>query len=250
MQITVNPPSIDFGALASGEGATGTVKTVEAPADAQVIATIRGDDASFFNVNSVSSYEWVLRPVDPGDLPPGYKGHPKERVLELAGQTDGKTPLRVSKGQIVEVEIAAVAPPVSDKANFNAQLLIQGDTWGDPAAVNLSMLYGHVEIVPDSLQVGISQVEPGSVTFSLTLTDGPTPTGISTRVFFELANWTTDAVVTFAGDNSPVIVGPQHTTVPAKRRFQLSGPQNSGFFHLAATAFDKRQSKLLVFQIV
>jgi hypothetical protein len=72
MQITVSPSRVDFGALAPGESATTTVKTIEAPADAQVIAAIRGDDASFLNVNTVSSYEWVRKPVDSGELPPGY----------------------------------------------------------------------------------------------------------------------------------------------------------------------------------
>jgi hypothetical protein len=223
------------------------VKTVEAPADANVIAAIRGDDASFFNVNRITSYEWVLEPVDPGDLPPGFKGHPKQRVLEVAGQTDGKTPLSVSKGQIVEVEVAAVSPIDSQKFNLNAQLLIQGSTWGDPAVVPLSILYGHVEIIPDSLRIPIASAGSGSVVFSVTLTNGPT-----TQVIFEVAKFIGDADV-FVSEFPP----PPHTVGP-----QLNQPLNpkpkltitvssvgNGFFHLAATAYDRRQSQLFVFQI-
>ena len=69
----------------------------------------------------------MLEPVGDGDLPPGFHGHPKERVLELAGQNDGKTPLSVAKGQIVEIEISATAPVVGNKFNYSALLLVQGD---------------------------------------------------------------------------------------------------------------------------
>ncbi len=245
--ITVSPSNVDFGALAPGESATEIVKTSEAPADAQVIATIVGDDAAFFNIHGLSSYEWVLEPVDPGELPPGFKGHPKQRVLELASQADGKTPLSVSEGQLVHVEIEAIAPTQSDKFNLRARLFIQGDTWGDPLAVDLTLLSGHVDIAPDSLEVSVSDTTPGRVKFTSELVSGP-----STFVVFEPANWDSDAVVTIGSDKpgNSFSIGPGDAPATAPLLISLSGPFRSGFFHLAATAFEKKQQELFVFQIV
>jgi hypothetical protein len=242
--ITVTPSRIDFGALAPGKIATQTVKLSEAPADALFSARITGEDASFFNVNRVSSFEWVLEAVDPSEMPPGFKGHPKQRVLELAAQTDGQTPLSVQKGQLVEVEIGASAPISSGKLNLSATLFVQGDSWGDPQAVPLSLLYAHVDIVPAALEVQVTSVGSGSLGFSLNEIAGG-----GTFVEFDLANWPTDAQMIILSDKA-FSVGPSgQPPKPIALTFGNNGSRGSGYFHLAATAFAGKQRELFVIKL-
>lgn len=242
--ITVTPSKVDFGALAPGKIATQTVKIAEAPADAQFIASIVGDDAPSFNVSRISSFEWVMEAVDPSELPPGFKGHPKQRVLELAGQTDGKTPLNVSKGQLLEVEIGASAPITGDKLNLSATLFVQGDTWGDPQAVPLSLLYAHVDIAPATLEIPVPSVGSATLAFSLRAIAGG-----GTFVVFDLANWTTDAQMIILSEKSFSIGPPGQPPKPVMLTFGSSGPRGSGYFHLAATAFDGKQRELFVIKL-
>jgi hypothetical protein len=152
----------------------------------------------------------------------------------------------VAKGQIVEVEISATAPVVGDKFNYSALLLVQGDSWGPPLAVRLSLARGHVDIVPQNDAV-ILNLGQGHVDFTLR-----SVTGAGTFVIFETAGWATDANVTISGKSSFGIAG--QLAAPNTLLFQ-SGPANpnsSGFFHLAATAFndsENKQHELFVFKV-
>lgn len=236
---------LDFGALAPGRSASASLMTFDAPSDAQVSLGIGGPDPSFFRVTKMTSFDWVFEDVPPSEGPPGgFKGHPKQRVLEIANQTDGSRPMSVSKGQPVQVEVEALAPVVlADKIAVLASLFIDGDTWGDPAVVTLKMLYAHVDIVPATLSVAVGSVQQSPLDFTLT-----SVTGGGTSVVFEPANWTTDASIQVSGDTQPT-VGPDHTPKHMRLNLLNDGTKGSGFFHLAASAFGGKQRELFVIQI-
>src|ERR1043166_5784826 len=117
--VTFAPQSLNFGGVVAGSGGPdisldpsfpadaisfqGGIQIANAPVDANVTARITGD-TSRFQVRDISVLQWVLRDVDPNELPPGHHGGlPKERVLELVAQGDGSQPLLVKKGQFVLV---------------------------------------------------------------------------------------------------------------------------------------------------
>ena len=71
--------------------------------------------------------EWVLEPVDPGELPPGHKGPlPKVKVLEIVNQNDGSSPVSVI-GQYLLVRVQYSA--FFSGPNPTGTLMIEGDTW-------------------------------------------------------------------------------------------------------------------------
>jgi len=113
----------------------------------------RIEQPGVFSVRDVLLYEWVLEPVDPGELPPGHHGPlPKVKVLEQAGGSDGQTPLAVSVGQYLVVRVEYEAPQGS--GTFPGTLIIEGDTWETirvPLTLSLEEI---VTLVPrDTLQI-------------------------------------------------------------------------------------------------
>jgi hypothetical protein len=123
-----------------------------APAAANVAAHI--EDTSVFTVRDVTVREFVLVEVDPLELPPGFKGHPKHRVLETVAQSDGSVPLAVKKGQFVLVRVQYTAP--NRDGTFTGRLVIQGDTW-ETVEVPLSLFTANIETIFGITPLIISQ---------------------------------------------------------------------------------------------
>ncbi len=112
------PPGISF---------AGGVQIASAPVDAVLRAHIERDPVHF-RVRDITVLEWVLEPVDPGELPPGHKGPPpKVRVLEVAGQVDGSAAISAKAGQFVLVR--AEYADLGAGGTLNGTLVIEGDTW-------------------------------------------------------------------------------------------------------------------------
>ena len=155
------PPAISF---------NGGVEIQAVPADAQVTATIEGD-TTHFKVRDITVMEWVLEPVDPGELPPGHHGPPpKVKVLEQVAQSDGTKPLAVKKDQFVLVRVEYEALHV--EGTFTATLLINGDTW-QPIRVPLSLFLGEVVTTFDVTEVSIVQGTQVIVPMSVASIAGP-----------------------------------------------------------------------------
>src|SRR5262245_54818560 len=80
------------------------------PVDANMTVTITGD-TSHFQVRDIFIMEWVLKEVDPGELPLSHHGPlPKVKTLEVVQQTDGTSSVALKKGQkvLVRVQYAAL----------------------------------------------------------------------------------------------------------------------------------------------
>jgi hypothetical protein len=98
--------------------------------------------------------EWVLKPVDPGELPPGHQGPlPKVKELEVVGRTDGAGAIAVKKGQYILIRVAYASGNVA--GTFNATLVIQ---LGATSEVPLSLFIADVRttfiITPLLIQQG------------------------------------------------------------------------------------------------
>jgi hypothetical protein len=130
---------LDFGSATYGDAVSRNASNESVPSDANVTATI-GTANAYFAVTAVTSYVVSLEPVPPGELPPGLKGPPpKQKVYTQVGQSNGKTPLHVAKGQAVYVSVSLTVPTSSVVPGpTSATLTITGDSWGTPTAVALT----------------------------------------------------------------------------------------------------------------
>jgi hypothetical protein len=177
------PPAISF---------AGGVQIAQAPADANVTATIEGD-TSTFQVRDVVLMEWVLEPVDPTELPPGHHGPPpKVRVLEVVDRSDGVSLLAVKKDQLVLVRAMYTAP--ADGGPFTATLVIVGDTW-ERIEVPLSLFPSAVSTTFLNTPIELAQGRATAVTFETRVTAGPNPP----HVHYEMSRTQLHAGVTIVG---------------------------------------------------
>ncbi len=157
----------------------GGVQIGNAPANANVTASIAGD-TSHFQIRDVSVLERVLRDVDPNELPPGHHGPlPKERVLELVAQGDGSQPLPVKKGQFVLVRVKYLTR--RSEGVFTGTLLIQGDTW-ETVPVPLSLFLAEVTTNIGTTLLTISQGQQINLPITVSSVVGP-----ETDVRYELS---------------------------------------------------------------
>jgi hypothetical protein len=144
--------ALGFGTATYLDAVTRSASNDSVPSDANVTANV-GGGSSYFAVANVTSYDVSWEPVPPEDLPPGHRGPPpKQKVYTQVGQSDGKTPLRVVKGQAVFVAVLLMVPATSvTPGAIAAKLTITGDSWGAPAIVDLS---AHLVSVDESTPLG------------------------------------------------------------------------------------------------
>ncbi len=155
------PPAVSF---------NGAVQIPVVPADARITASITGDTAHFA-VRDMIAMEWVWEPVDPSELPPGHHGPPpKVRVLEQGAQSDGGTPLAVTKNQFVLVRVKYSA--LSDEGVYTSRLVIQGDTW-QTISVSLSLFLAQVATSVDSGVLTITQGGQADLSIAIHSLAGP-----------------------------------------------------------------------------
>jgi hypothetical protein len=133
--------SIDPSLPADAVSFQGGVQIASAPNTTNVTAHIQGNDG-IFKVRDLLILQFVLRDVDPNELPHGHHGPlPKERVLELVSQGDGSQPLPVKKGQFVLTRVKYAAPGSGNV--LSGTLVIQGDGW-ETVQVPLSLFVAEV----------------------------------------------------------------------------------------------------------
>jgi hypothetical protein len=130
---------LNFGSATYTDIVTRQASNDSVPADANVTAAIATPD-SYFTVTAITSYVVSWEPLPPGELPPGHKGRPPgQKVYTQVGQSNGKTPLHVSKGQAVYVTVSLDVPAISvTPGSIAAALTITGDSWGTPTTIDLS----------------------------------------------------------------------------------------------------------------
>jgi hypothetical protein len=155
---------IDFGTATYSDSVSRRASNDSVPADANVTANIAGAESSFFVIGNVTSYEVSWKIVPP---PPEHKGPPqKQKVYKKVGQSDGKTPLHVSKGQAVSVSLALRLPSTKvPPGPAAASLNIQGDSWGATAIV----LNANFISVDESTPIGVKWDEMGGLSASGTV---------------------------------------------------------------------------------
>ena len=120
---------LNFGSATYTDIVTRQASNDSVPADANVTAAIATPD-SYFTVTAITSYVVSWEPLPPGELPPGHKERPPgQKVYTQVGQSNGKTPLHVSKGQAVYVTVSLDVPATSvTPGSIAAALTITGDS--------------------------------------------------------------------------------------------------------------------------
>ncbi len=146
----------------------------------------------YFIVTRLTSYAVTFGYVDmgKGDLPEGGHQQPpqKQKIYTQVGQSNGKTPLHLDKGQALDISVSLSVPAISmTPGDVSATLTISGDTWGAPSAVPLKVtLIGVDEDTP----IGEKWIALGRLTFSgaVVANAQPMPDGIGS--FQPFANGT------------------------------------------------------------
>jgi hypothetical protein len=189
VSVAFSPQRLDFGGVAAGSGGpdisvdpnvatvfpeamsfSGGIQIARAPANAGVTATIAGVD-SIFTVRDLTVLDFVLREVDPIELPHGFSGPlPKHRVLVPVDATDGVTPLPVRRGQFVVARVAYAAP--AGGGVFNGSLILQGDTW-ERVEVPLSLFTSDVSTKVLTAPVLLPQGQQTELTIEISVASGP-----------------------------------------------------------------------------
>ena len=190
--VIFSPSTINCGITQPGSTAIGTSQCAPVTAPVNVTASISAD-TSGGALTLVSVASWALLPEievpDPGELPPGVRPKPvKSQVPVQRGQSNGVTPLPVSKGEYVEVMVQ-FAPTASTPDVCTATLQINGDTW-NPVSLSLTGSVGEVTVnVPPitvvqnqstTAEVAVTLAYGSPTTADLTLLPGNgTPTQIA-----------------------------------------------------------------------
>jgi hypothetical protein len=188
--VSYTPQNLNFGGVAPGSGPdisvdpssgppaisfAGGVSITEVPANAVVTTTITGDTAHV-RIRDVTVLEWMLEPVDGGELPPGHHGPPpKVRVLEIVNQTDGSAPVTVTAGQFLLVRVEYDAPQAD--GSFTGTLVIQGSTW-QPIQVPLSCFVALVQTQFDNTPVILPRGTTQHLIMTVNVLFGP-PTNVT-----------------------------------------------------------------------
>jgi len=155
------PPAVSF---------NGGVRITAVPIDAAVTARMEGD-AAHFSVRDIIVMESVLEDVDPTELPPGHHGPPpKVKVLEVVAQSDGTTPLQVTKGQYVLVRVKYAA--LSADGVFSGRLVIDGDTW-ETISVPVSLFLAQVATTVGASDLTITQGGQADLAIAIHSLAGP-----------------------------------------------------------------------------
>jgi hypothetical protein len=160
------PPGISF---------NGSVQVTSAPVDAVVTARV-DRDRLHFTVRDITVLEWRLEPVPPEELPPGHKGPPpKVKVLEIADQGDGSSPITVKAGQFLLVRVEYHAHNFG--SSFKDTLIIESNTW-NTIEVPLSLFLAEVTTEFPVQPLVIARGQTMDFPIKVTLLVGP-PTDVS-----------------------------------------------------------------------
>ena len=164
-----SPASLDFGIVAPGTGvALSTQSAAEFINTVAVTASIVDDSSGgAFSVATVQSLVLVTE----YESDPGVRGGKPVKVttLETVAHSDGITPLQVSKGQLVAVQIGylAASQEASDKASATLQIDGGGSTI---ASIPLTAEVGEIAI--DIPPITIRQMQTMSVQATVQLIAG------------------------------------------------------------------------------
>jgi hypothetical protein len=208
-RVDFSPASLSFGAVAPESGGpdisvdpsfgppgisfAGAVSVTNVPAPATVTAAIKSG-APIFKVRDLIVLDWVLEPVDPGELPPGHHGPlPRVKVLEVSGQSDGLTPLAVTTGQYLVVRVEYAAP--SEGSNFAGVLAVTGDAW-EPVEIALSLYLSGVSTTVLHTPVKLAQGTMTDMTIATKVVSGP-----NGMVRFEMSPTQLHSGVSISGTN-------------------------------------------------
>jgi hypothetical protein len=214
--LTTVQPALNFGGLpfdSFGPDITpigelpsfnGGIEIKDAPEDGLMSVTIEGDTDHFF-IRDIYVMEWVMEPVDPGELPPGFHGPlPKVKVLEVVNFSDGKTPVQVMQHQYVLIRTSYASGETP--GTFNAIVTIEADNW-ETIVVPLSLFIADVNTQPSGF-LNIPQGGRASLPFMIQSTAGP-----SVDVHFEMSPTQLDNGLTLAGNNFSLFSGETKTVL-------------------------------------
>jgi hypothetical protein len=168
-----SPGRLDFGVVSLGASTLEEVMSSAFTSPAKVTAAVTADTSGgAFKIDGVTSYQRVKGSVDNTGV---LQGKPVPGTdLEQIGHTDGITPLPVSKGQLVSVDVRFTAPAQSTDGARTATLKVNGDTWTSPVSIPLTALAG--EIAMDIPPISIVQNQTVSVPVTVRLVGGPPTT--------------------------------------------------------------------------
>jgi hypothetical protein len=177
------------------DGTRTAIFTIEgAPSDAELTAEVTDDPSGRYRLLTLTDYDIQLLPADStGDIPRrgrGAAGAPAGGTIvnmDPAGQTDGTTPLTVSRGDTVIAAVQFTAVPVTDQDVFEANLVIRDVSARNPWAPIRPHLIAHVASirvsVPDAATVArghqatvpleVVALTGPATTMSFGLFDGP-----------------------------------------------------------------------------
>jgi hypothetical protein len=193
------PPQVSF---------AGAVQIKVVPVDANVTAAV-AEGTAFFKVRDIIALEWVWEEVDPGELGPGHHGPPpKVKVLEVAAQSDGVTPLAVKQGQYLLVRVEYLAP--NDGGVYAGKLVVLGDAW-DPIQVPLSFYLSYVSTTVLHTPIELAQGTPTDVTVEFKVAAGP-----DSNVRYEISQTQLHSGVSIVGQNEFIA-----TSVAQQKTLQL-----------------------------
>jgi hypothetical protein len=178
------PPQVSF---------SGAVQIKNVPVDASVTARVE-EGTAFFKVRDVIALEWVWEEVDPGELGPGHHGPPpKVKVLEVASQSDGVTPLAVKQAQFLLVRVEYLVP--GDGGVYSGKLVVIGDTW-DPIEVPVSFYLSYVSTTVLNTPIDLAQGTPTDVMVEFKVAAGP-----DSNVRYEISQTQLHSGVSIVGQN-------------------------------------------------
>jgi hypothetical protein len=241
VSVDFTPDHLDFGAISPGSSGpditvdptfgpprvnfAGAVQIKNVPANANV--TARFEQTSNFKVRDIIAMEWVWEEVDPGELPPGHHGPlPKVRVLEVAAQSDGQSPLAVLKGQYVLVRAEYLAP--ADGSTFTGTLVITGDTW-NVITVPVSFFLSGISSTVRNTPIELAQGTPTTITLDVKVVAGP-----ESDVRYEMSPTQLHAGVSITGQNQIHATG---TSSPYSLTFRTALDAPLGDNNLAINQF-------------
>ncbi|WP_321935176.1 hypothetical protein [Paraburkholderia sp. J8-2] len=126
---------LEFEVASYGDSVARDTQSDAIPIDAMVTASIKPSSTPF-SITSVTAYDVALVPMV---VPPGYVGPPpKRRVYSEVAHSDGKSPIKVLKSQVLTVTIELVVPMYAvTPGDVMATLSVQGDSWDTAAEVPL-----------------------------------------------------------------------------------------------------------------
>ncbi len=130
--VTVQPSTIEFGAVAPGTVGGKLAYIDNCPAATAM--TVSVDGSPVFSVSRVVVSHWETRAVDPSELPPHHgppparpAPTPTERVVVQDSENDGSGPLGTTAGSILTVYVAGFVPIGATDVDIHGVLVVSAD---------------------------------------------------------------------------------------------------------------------------